>query len=82
VRSRWVVDRSNSFQWGDVASERWILRALMSSTPKVSIAVCLALGRAIGRAQSLDDIYTAALDALRELWSANTPPEADLQVVS
>ena len=21
MRSRWVVDRSNSFQWGDVASE-------------------------------------------------------------
>jgi GAF domain-containing protein len=32
--------------------------------PGSPIAVCLALSRAIGRALSLEDIYTAALDAL------------------
>ena len=36
----------------------------MSSISNEPIAVCLALSRAIGRAQCLDDIYTAALDAL------------------
>jgi signal transduction histidine kinase len=36
----------------------------MSSTAGPSITVCLELSRAIGRAQSLEDIYTAALDAL------------------
>jgi signal transduction histidine kinase len=36
----------------------------MSSTAEPSITVCLELSRAIGRAQSLEDIYAAALDAL------------------
>jgi signal transduction histidine kinase/CheY-like chemotaxis protein len=39
---------------------------LMSSTSRAPIAVCLALTRAIGRAQSLDDICAAALDALSD----------------
>jgi hypothetical protein len=41
----------------------FLVEPLMSSSPESAIAVCLALSRAIGRAQSLDGIYTA-LDAL------------------